>query len=613
MFDGPEEPVLPAPKQSRKRRTSSDATAKRARTEEEQMEQQEDGLQPAPVLEADAATTWPLQPLPGQWRSAIVRSQTRAHIVRARCGRDSLPCFIMDPQQQVSARPERLVDTVLWGRVRCGEQTGFCMLSEGGHDYLTLCGPCSSAAEKGQRAKVTAKERRRRREKKNRLLRERRLELRKAAARQAALLEKCARADELRPLPLCIVSLAGACAALLARNESPLGFLPKGACERLYDREIRNALLAQDEAAGAVQKRGRSSPRPGAEVDRRHIAACRPHLLHCTDPHKRAIVLPKRIAAYLHTEYSQLKLRALQLIPERNMRRFAEHLARATKVVVATGAGISVSAGIPDFRTKRTGLYSKLAAYQLPTPQSMFDLRYFRENPYAFYHLVRKIWPGNHRPTRVHHFIQLLHRKGKLLRNFTQNIDDLERAAGIPPSKIFQAHGTFSTARCVDCSGVYDPDYVLDHLERGEWPRCDRTPDCAVRKVCDGKFQGLVKPGITFFGEDLASDFAEVAADDMGECDALIVLGTSLRVSPFSCLPAMTRPFVPRLMIDLQAHEIARRSGFVVDSDWGVRDVCWAGQCNDGIDELCHMLGWQDELEALVAEDAAAGAVPGPQ
>ena len=50
-----------------------------------------------------------------------------------------------------------------------------------------------------------------------------------------------------------------------------------------------------------------------------------------------------------------------------------------------TGAGISVSAGIPDFRSPKTGLYANLKEYNLPTPESIFDIEYFRTKPEAFY------------------------------------------------------------------------------------------------------------------------------------------------------------------------------------------------------------------------------------
>jgi len=60
------------------------------------------------------------------------------------------------------------------------------------------------------------------------------------------------------------------------------------------------------------------------------------------------------------------------------------------KIVVATGAGISVSAGIPDFRSPKTGLYQNLEKYDLPTPESIFDIAYFNEKPEAFYQLANE-------------------------------------------------------------------------------------------------------------------------------------------------------------------------------------------------------------------------------
>ena len=55
------------------------------------------------------------------------------------------------------------------------------------------------------------------------------------------------------------------------------------------------------------------------------------------------------------------------------------------KIVFMTGAGISVSAGIPDFRSPKTGLYANLQKYNLPTPESIFTLSYFNKNPEPFY------------------------------------------------------------------------------------------------------------------------------------------------------------------------------------------------------------------------------------
>jgi hypothetical protein len=98
----------------------------------------------------------------------------------------------------------------------------------------------------------------------------------------------------------------------------------------------------------------------------------------------------------------------------------------ASNILVLTGAGVSVAAGIPDFRTPGTGLYDNLQKHDLPYAEAIFDVQFYRRNPRPFVTLAKEIWPGvKHVPTLTHSFVALLAEKQLLLRNYSQNIDGL--------------------------------------------------------------------------------------------------------------------------------------------------------------------------------------------
>jgi NAD-dependent SIR2 family protein deacetylase len=104
------------------------------------------------------------------------------------------------------------------------------------------------------------------------------------------------------------------------------------------------------------------------------------------------------------------------------------------------------------------------------------------------YTLAHDLQPGKFRPTLTHSFVRLIHEKGLLLACFTQNIDTLERRAGVPESKLIEAHGSFATHHCIKCRAEYDHESMMDAVEQKKIPRCR-------------KCQGYVKPDIVFFGE----------------------------------------------------------------------------------------------------------------
>lgn len=79
-------------------------------------------------------------------------------------------------------------------------------------------------------------------------------------------------------------------------------------------------------------------------------------------------------------------------------------------------------------RTPGTGLYDNLQHYNIPDPTAIFDISYFSRQPKPFYALARSLYPGQYQPNAAHHFVRLLQDKNVLLRNYTQNIDGLERS-----------------------------------------------------------------------------------------------------------------------------------------------------------------------------------------
>jgi len=273
------------------------------------------------------------------------------------------------------------------------------------------------------------------------------------------------------------------------------------------------------------------------------------------------------------------------------------------------GAGISTSAGIPDFRTPGTGLYDNLQRFNLPQAESIFELNYFRRHPHAFYVLCKEMWPGNYEPTPAHYFIRLLNEKGILLRCYSQNIDSLERQAGLPAEKLVAAHGNFDSAHVIDTEPdvMVDIDVLKAAVDKGEegWQ--------ALRE----EKGNLVKPKIVFFGEELPERFMELHKDDLSSCDLLLVLGTSLVVEPFAGLVGRASPTAPRLLVNREAagtcDSLSRGFRFHLQEEgknW--RDAWYQGDCDTGCRALAAVLGWEADLAALVESRGAAEVARAP-
>jgi len=254
------------------------------------------------------------------------------------------------------------------------------------------------------------------------------------------------------------------------------------------------------------------------------------------------------------------------------------------QIITMAGAGISTSAGIPDFRSEGTGLYATINEKfpELQFPEQIFYLNFFKENPYPFYEFAKELLPpagdGGYQPTPCHKFIKKLHDKGLLKRHYTQNIDGLEWKVGLPDEMLIEAHGGFRSAHCIKCKKEFTVDFIRENMSKDIIPRCE-------------KCQGLVKPDIVFFGEGLPIRFYTSLKNDFKECDLLIIMGTSLTVQPFAGLIDMVKPSCPRLLINFDNKSRA----FKVKKKGDKRNYFLQGTCDEGCQKLEKLLKWHEE------------------
>lgn len=162
----------------------------------------------------------------------------------------------------------------------------------------------------------------------------------------------------------------------------------------------------------------------------------------------------------------------------------------------------------------------------------------------------------------------------------------------MPGDKIIEAHGSFASQRCIECKTTYPEELMREAIGKREVPHC-LTPEC----------NGLVKPDIVFFGEQLPEEFHRNKFLP-SRADLCIVMGTSLTVQPFASLPNFCSENVPRLLINLeQVGTLGSRAD----------DVLCLGGCDAGVRKLASALGWLEELEELWDETDPTSGVETPK
>ncbi|KAG6820937.1 hypothetical protein H0H93_009173 [Arthromyces matolae] len=259
------------------------------------------------------------------------------------------------------------------------------------------------------------------------------------------------------------------------------------------------------------------------------------------------------------------------------------------------GAGVSVQAGIPDFRSP-DGLFKSLKRDNpreaLASGKDLFDASVFNsEHTTAlFCQMIAQLWTLSQaaEPTSFHNVLRALDDRGKLLRVYTQNIDALEEKCGLsfgvpqfedkrckgrskattsaadcvikepPPSdasklpcppgdspRCIPLHGTLQSMHCQTCNCSYALEHYLDSLTLGQPPQC---PECTTmeetRQLIGKRPRGIgkLRPSVVLYNEahKNGEGVGEVVQKDLigsskgkgrSGADLLLVVGTSLRVA----------------------------------------------------------------------------------
>ena len=191
-------------------------------------------------------------------------------------------------------------------------------------------------------------------------------------------------------------------------------------------------------------------------------------------------------------------------------------LRQAKRIAVLTGAGISAESGVPTFRGA-DGLWNQYRAEDLATPRA------FARDPelvWQWYDWRRNVI-AQVKPNAGHLALAEIEKRTAQFTLVTQNVDGLHQQAG--SHSVVELHGSIWTLRCVACGK--------------EWS--DRKVPLVIPPHCE--CGGMARPGVVWFGENLAPQVWNSAERAVQSCDVLLVIGTSAIVYPAAGLVPLAR------------------------------------------------------------------------
>ena len=219
---------------------------------------------------------------------------------------------------------------------------------------------------------------------------------------------------------------------------------------------------------------------------------------------------------------------------DQQLREAAQVLSGATRLAVLTGAGISAESGVPTFRGEG-GFWKGGSAMELATPQA------FGRDPEGVWEFYRFRIAGlaDVQPNAGHRALADLERRCERFWLITQNVDGLHRAAG--SRNVIELHGSLKHVRCQVCS------YRCSSRDLPD-PPVPLCPRCANR----------LRPAVVWFGENLPGPALAEAEEAIGECQVMLVVGTSGVVEPAASFARWARSRGARVIeINLESTPIS--------------------------------------------------------
>lgn len=210
--------------------------------------------------------------------------------------------------------------------------------------------------------------------------------------------------------------------------------------------------------------------------------------------------------------------------------------AEASSVVVLSGAGMSAESGVPTFRDAQSGLWERFEPEHLATEEA------FRANPamvwtwYVWRAMLVKSVAPNAGHDAIGSWQKHLAATEGALTVATQNVDDLHERGGA--DAVLHLHGSLHNYRCVDC----DQAAAFDPSTAGVTAEQEFDEDSVLDPLaCTRCVQGVLRPGVVWFGEMLPQGAFNAAIDALGQADLVLVIGSSGLVQPAASLPFIGR------------------------------------------------------------------------